>query len=66
MLHVDVPECDGRTAFTKFLGNGSICSMTPCSEEIARAALARIYPAPINVSMPELRALPPPNNEYKD
>jgi hypothetical protein len=52
-FRVDVPEFDGRAAFTKFFGNGAIYSMTPCSEEVARAALRQIVPAPVTVWIPE-------------
>lgn len=38
MIQVDVPECDGRAAFTKLIGVGSIYAITPCTEETARAA----------------------------
>jgi hypothetical protein len=56
-IRVDVPECNGRPAFTKYFGNGAIYSMTPCSEEIARAAVESIRPAPITVYMPRVRLL---------
>jgi len=48
-LRVDVPQYGNRAEFTKFLGNGAIYSMTPCSEEIARAALKHISPEPVSV-----------------
>lgn len=35
-LRVDVPKEDGSIDFTRYLGNGSIYSMTPVSEEVAR------------------------------
>lgn len=57
-IRVDVPECDGKPAFTKFFGNGAIYSMTPCSEEIARAAVESIRHKPINVYIPAQRQLP--------
>ena len=56
-IRVDVPECNGRPAFTKYFGNGAIYSMTPCSEEIARAAVESIRPAPITVYMPRVKLL---------
>jgi hypothetical protein len=40
--------------------NGAIYSMTPCSEEIAPAALNHIMPEPVSVWMPELQKLPTP------
>ncbi len=52
-IRVDVPECDGKPAFTKFYGNDAIYSMTPCSEEAARVALNHIRTAPVSVWMPE-------------
>lgn len=54
-LRVDVPELNGQPAFTKFYSNGAIYSMTPCSEEVARAALKQIAPAPVSVWIPELK-----------
>ena len=53
-IRIDVPEHNGQPAFTKFYGNGAIYSMTPCSEEVARAALKQIMPKPVSVWMPEL------------
>lgn len=35
-LRVDVPKADGGIAFTRYLGNGAIYSMTPVTEEVAR------------------------------
>lgn len=48
-IRLDVPELDGQPAYTRFLGQGSIYSMTPVTEEIALNALRRIRPVPINV-----------------
>lgn len=47
-VRVDVPEINGRPAFTKFYGNGAIYSMTPCGEREARLALERIMPRPVS------------------
>ena len=63
-VRVDVPEFNGREAFTKFYGNGAIYPMTPCSEEAARAALKHIVPEPVNIWMPVLRKLPEREEEY--
>jgi len=57
-VRVDVPEHNGAKEFTKFFGNGAIYSMTPCSEEVAKAALKQIMPEPVNVWIPELRQIP--------
>jgi hypothetical protein len=61
LIRVDVPECNGQKAYTKFYGNGAIYSMTPCSEEVARAALKQIMPEPVSVWIPELKRIEAPN-----
>lgn len=58
-VRVDVPECGMRPAWTRFFGNGAIYSMTPTSEEIARAAAERLAKnggSPLPVYVPELEA----------
>lgn len=62
-IRVDVPECDGKPAFTKFYGNGAIYSMTPCAEEVALLAIKSIRHAPINVYIPAQRQLPGVEND---
>ncbi len=47
-IRVDVPECDGQPAFTRFFGNGAIYSMTPVSEELALHAIKRSTPRPVS------------------
>lgn len=47
-VRVDVPETNGRPAFTKFYGNGAIYSMTPVGEEEAKMALVNIMPRPVS------------------
>lgn len=42
MLRVDIPEVGERPAHTKYFGGGSIYAMHPCTEELARAAAARL------------------------
>ena len=56
-LRLDVPPEEGKIGFTKFLGNGAIYSMSPCTEEVARAFIRRHAAAPITVYMPEIRRL---------
>lgn len=56
-IRVDVPEINSTPAFTRFYGNGAIYAMTPVSEEVARLALKRVTPEPINIYIPELRQL---------
>lgn len=62
-LRVDVPECGGQEAFTKYFGNSAIYSMTPTSEAVARAALKQIRPEPVNVWIPEIHQLPASRSE---
>ena len=56
-IRVDVPEVDDEPAFTRFYGSSAIYAMTPVSEEVARVALKRFRPEPVNVYVPELRQL---------
>ncbi len=48
-VRVDVPESDGRPAFTKLYGSGAIYAISITSEETARAIAARLQQAPISV-----------------
>ncbi len=65
-IRVDVPQMDGRAAFTRFYGQGAIYAMTPVSEEAARVALKRFEPEPVNVYVPELRQLAAGRNGLDD
>lgn len=56
-VRVDVPECDGQAAFTRYLGPSSIFAINPCTEELARAAAGRYRPEPIHAY--EIRSLLP-------
>ncbi len=48
----------GRQAFTKFIGPNSVFSITPCTEEVARAAAEQMRAEPITcVQMPERLAI---------
>ncbi len=49
MLRVDVPKTNKQAAFTKFFGPGSIHSLTPTTETIARGLAERLDNAPISV-----------------
>lgn len=49
MLRIDVPETNSQPAFTKFQSAQSIYSITPVTEEIARAAVAEYQVRPIQV-----------------
>lgn len=61
LVRVDVPECEGRPAFTKLLGVASIFAITPCTESVARAAVKSFFSRPF--SMFELPMLPAPRAE---
>jgi hypothetical protein len=50
-LRVDVPEVEGRPAFTKILGTASIFAITPCDEAVARKAARYQQPA-IQLALP--------------
>lgn len=53
-IRVDVPEVDGRPAFTKLLGASSIYAITPVSEEVARLRARSLGRAPLSVyDLPE-------------
>lgn len=41
-VRVDVPECNGQKPYSKLFGLAAIYAMTPCSGEVARAALKQI------------------------
>ena len=56
-VRVDVPAVDGKPAFTKLLGQGSIFAITPCSEEVARNVAAQSYAKPIEVYSPPIPAI---------
>lgn len=56
-VRVDVPECEGRPAFTTFKGGSAIYGITPVSEEIARAVAANIGARPVqSYELPKLAA----------
>lgn len=55
-VRVDIPEVEGRPAFTKLLGQASIFGITPVTEEIARGLAAQYRNAPVSVyDLPSLR-----------
>jgi hypothetical protein len=58
-IRVDVPEVHGQPAFTRFYGEKAIYSITPVSEEVARAAMDYLRVRPVATYMlPE--PSPPP------
>lgn len=48
-IRVDVPETKQQPAFTRFYGAGSIYSMSPVTEEAARACAERFTAPPIDI-----------------
>ena len=58
-IRVDVPAVEGRGGFSRFFGPGSIYSITPVDEEIARRFVARNFAAPVQ---PWQIALPKPRD----
>jgi hypothetical protein len=61
-LRVDVPEIEGRPAFTKIIGAGAIFAITPTTEDAARAAAYRFRSVAFEsfYLTPAVAALPAP------
>jgi hypothetical protein len=58
LVRVDVPTVDEIPGYTRLYGNGAIYSITPVTEEIARAAAKTYRTVPVSpYEIPELRAL---------
>jgi hypothetical protein len=51
-IRVDIPDADGNTKATKYIGPGSIYAITPCDAETARTTMN----PPRYVYRPELEA----------
>lgn len=55
-VRVDVPAVEGRPAWTRLLGQGSIYAINLVDETVARAAAARFRSEPVTVyDLPQLR-----------
>ena len=57
-IRVDVPDVEGQPGYTRLYGPNAIYSITPCSEEIARAYCQRNHTRPVQIyelSLPEPR-----------
>lgn len=71
LLRVDVPESEGRPAFSRLFGAGSIYSITPTTEEVARGVADTLRAAPLTAwDLPDdwkqkIRGLPAPTKERK-
>lgn len=61
-VRVDVPAVNEQPAFTKLFGAGSIYAITPCTEEVARAAAAGFRAIPVD----RYALLPPPQAKRSD
>jgi hypothetical protein len=48
-VRVDVPSVDGQEGYTRLFGPGSIYSITPCAEEIARRYCERNHTKPVTI-----------------
>jgi hypothetical protein len=57
-VRVDVPEVDGRPAFSKLFGQASIFCITPVAEEVARKSAGAFKTSPVVV----YGALPAPRD----
>lgn len=65
-LRVDVPDKDGAVQFTRYFGNGAIYSMTPVTEEVARAVGNGSATAPVKPwEMPKAALPSAPDNYYE-
>jgi hypothetical protein len=48
-IRVDVPEIDGRPAFSKLFGAGSIFCITPMAEDVAMMYARQLKQTPLSV-----------------
>lgn len=56
-IRVDVPSLGNQPAFTRLFGPSAIYSITPVSEEIAKAAAASMRVEPVNVYISPARQI---------
>jgi hypothetical protein len=57
----------GTPAFTKFLGVSSIFAITPCSKEVALAAVNQFRSAPVTIlEMPSRRLISGPRDDDRE
>jgi len=61
-LRLDVPEVDGVAGFTKFFGGSSIYAITPTTEEMAKAAVKRLQPRPVDPWILDMKQLTAPRS----
>lgn len=65
-IRVDVPEVHDQPAFTRFYGEKAIYSITPVSEEVARAAMGYMRVRPVATYMLPGPAPPPDAPDAED
>jgi hypothetical protein len=51
MFRIDIPASDGSVAATQFYAPAAVFSLTPTTEEVARAAAARSGDAPVTLAL---------------
>lgn len=67
LIRVDVPAVGDQPAYTRYFGQGSIYSLTPVAEEIARSALDYIRPRPVQPYMlPQPKPAPDEDIPYSN
>lgn len=49
MLQLTVPEYRDQPEFTRIFGGGSVYSISPCTEELARGMIPRLRQTPISI-----------------
>jgi len=62
-LRLDVPTVDGILGFTKYYGGAAIYALTPTTEEMARAAVKRLQPRPVDPWIFNFREIPAHTSE---
>jgi hypothetical protein len=66
-IRVDVPPDGDSEGFTRYYGNGAIYSMTPCTEDVARAMVSMLKPRPLTIyDISGLKALAEPERSAED
>lgn len=65
-IRVDVPEVEGNPAFTRYLSQGAIYSMTPIAEILARKMVEQMRPRPVSVWDLPQESLPAPDEDDEE
>ena len=65
-LRVDVPEIDGKPAFTKFYGSGAIYAITPTDHNSMLAAVQSVSVRPVSLYiLPDRQLLEPERDDER-